>query len=103
MDSKSFFVPLTSDDVLDPFRALVDSGSSDCFADSRFVHNNELPVRTVDPIPLVLIDGSVNTFITEVCSIQVRFPTGDTITLDFYVTANDVCCGCIKQCHMIRS
>ncbi|HEV7736493.1 MAG TPA: reverse transcriptase domain-containing protein [Chlamydiales bacterium] len=95
LDSKSFFVSLTSDNVLDPFRALVDSGSSDCFADPRFIRNNELPVRSVDPIPLVLIDGSVNTYITEVCSIHVRFPSGDDMVLEFYVTPLESSCAVV--------
>ena len=94
-DSKSFVLPLASDLVPDPFRALVDSGSSDCFADSRFVVKNELPVRSVDPIPLVLIDGSVNTHITEVCTIPIRFSSGEVLTLDFYVTPLESSCAVV--------
>jgi hypothetical protein len=93
--SQSFVLPLSCDLVPDPFRGLVDSGSSDCFADAGFVARNELVTRSVDPIPLTLIDGSVNNYITKVVSLSVRFPTGDVLPLDFFVTPLESSCSVV--------
>lgn len=38
--------------------ALVDSGSSDCFIDSKFMTKYSLLFEKIDPLPLILIDGS---------------------------------------------
>jgi hypothetical protein len=40
----------------------------------------------MSPIALHLFDGSSNTFITELATIPVTFPTGQSMPLDFYVT-----------------
>ena len=68
-DSNSLTLVLTSELVSDPFLALVDSGSSNCFADSKFVTSSELSVRPIDPIPLTLIDGTVNNYVTQIVTI----------------------------------
>src|SRR5215468_3274390 len=86
---------LSSDLFSDPFLGLVDSGSSDCFADTGFVLCNELPTCSVDPIPLVLIDGSVNNHITQVVSLPIHFPSGDVFPLDFYVTPLESSCSVV--------
>jgi hypothetical protein len=84
-DPKSFSVLLTSDIVSDPFRGLVDSGSSHCFADPSFVKSNELSIVSIPPMPLKLIDGTVNTYVSEQVNIPTRFPTGEVLNLSYYV------------------
>ena len=91
----SLSIFLTSELLPDPFLALVDSGSSNCFADSKFVSKAELPVRNIDPIPLTLIDGSVNNYISQIVTIPTRFPSGEEFSIDYYVTPLDSSCAVV--------
>jgi hypothetical protein len=59
-------LPLAINQDSKTFLGLIDSGSSHCFAESKFVRENSIPTFVVDPLPLTLIDGSVNTVISEV-------------------------------------
>ena len=70
----------------------MDSGSSNCFVDTKFVSKAELPVRNIDPIPLTLIDGSVNNYISQIVTIPTRFPSGEEFPIDYYVTPLDSSC-----------
>ena len=57
-------VPLTSESVLNvSFKALVDSGSTNCFIESTFVRNHNLTPFRVPNIPLKLFDGTTNSVI----------------------------------------
>jgi len=63
---RSLHITLRSSLVPSAFEGLVDSGSSDCFLDSVFVARNELPTREITPLPIALIDGTVNAYVNRV-------------------------------------
>jgi len=44
---------------------------------------------------LRLFDGTSNNIISEVISLPVKFPSGECMTLDFYVTPLDSCCSLV--------
>ena len=66
-------------------KSLVDSGSSDSFIDSVFVQTQHLPAYGIPPIKLRL-DGTSNSVISQALDLQIRFPTGESQNLTFYVT-----------------
>ena len=56
---------------------LIDSGSTDCFIDSRFVSVNSISTIPINPIKLRLFDGSVASApISESVFLHIRFPSG---------------------------
>ncbi|KAJ4482074.1 hypothetical protein J3R30DRAFT_3699409 [Lentinula aciculospora] len=65
-DERSFTIPLTIDFALRnisaklSFVSLLDSGSTNCFIDSRFVYKHALPTSSISPINLRLFDGSLS-------------------------------------------
>src|SRR5882724_3867842 len=73
-------------------KSLVDSGSSDSFIDSVFVQTQHLPAYGIPPIKLRLIDGTSNSVILQALDLQIRFPTGESQNLTFYVTPLDQSC-----------
>ena len=73
-------------------KSLVDSGSSDSFIDSAFVQTQHLPAYNIPPIKLRLIDGTSNSVISQALDLQIRFPTGESQNLTFYVTPLDQSC-----------
>jgi len=74
---------------------LVDSRSTHYFLDSAFTHGHSLPTIPTPPVELRLFDGTSNNIISEVVSLPVKFPSGECITLDFYVTLLDSCCSLV--------
>jgi hypothetical protein len=77
------------------FKALVDSGSTHCFADSTWVRTHKLPTVSVSPIELRLFDGSSTSFITELVNLPITFDCGKTLSVDFYVTRLDSSCSAV--------
>ena len=71
--------------------ALIDSGSSHCFIDSKFVSEHSIPTKSIPPITLRLFDGSSNSTITYMISLPIRFPR-ESFDIDFYVTPLDHLC-----------
>ena len=71
-------------------KALVDSGSTHCFIETKFVRKYNIRTRSVDPIPLRLFDGSTNSVITEAIELPITFPDGHTHSVDCYVTPLDL-------------
>ena len=69
--SNALFLPVTTPTITTIFKALVDSGSTHCFVDPRFIANNKLITYAVPPIPLKLIDGTINNIITEAIELQI--------------------------------
>jgi len=63
-----------------------------CFLDSAFARGHFLPTTPTPPVELRLFDGTSNNIISEVVLLPVKFPSGECITLDFYVTPLDSCC-----------
>src|SRR5215475_3989814 len=82
----------TSDSPTSPlhFRALLDSGSTHCFADTQFVHREKLITTSIPPIPLKLFDGTSNQYITECTEFPVQFLTRESMILPCYVTLLDL-------------
>jgi len=101
-DPHSLFVSLTSplifgQDHLNKilFQALVDSGSTHCFVDSKFVDTHHLKTLATPPVALCLFDGSSNSTISEIANLPIVFSTGDCMNLDFYVTTLDSSCSLV--------
>src|SRR6266481_6373532 len=89
----SFLLSLTTDTLPNVIlKSLVDSGSSDSFIDAAFVQTQHLPTYGILPIKLRLIDGTSNSTITQALDLQLRFPTGETQNLTFFVTPLDHGC-----------
>ena len=74
---------------------LVDSRSTHCFLDSTFAPGHSLSTTSTPPVELHLFDGTSNNIISEVVSLPIKFPSGECITLDFYVTLLDSCCSLV--------
>ena len=101
-DSHSLFVSITSPLILGqdhlnkiPFRALVDSRSTHCFVDSKFVDTHHLKTSATPPVALHLFDGSSNSTISKIANLSIIFSTGDCMNLDFYITLLDSSCSLV--------
>jgi len=95
-DPHSLFVSLTSPLILGqdhfnkiPFQALVDSRSTHCFVDSKFVDTHHLKTSATPLVALRLFDGLSNSTISEIANLPIIFSTGDCMNLNFYVTLLD--------------
>ena len=69
-----------------PVKALVDSGSSDSFVDSSFATLHKLSTQKISPLPLSLLDGTVNNFVKEIVTLPIHFVCGLSSELDLFVT-----------------
>jgi len=85
-------ISITSPVAIPPVSALVDSGSSHCFIDSKFVNKHSLETYAITPLELCLLDGSMNTFITKAIKLDIQFSTGEVNSETFYVTPLDSSC-----------
>ena len=93
LSSNSLIIPLTSKFLMDIiFHALIDSGSSHCFIDSKFVSKHSILTKPIPPITLWLFDGSSNSTITYMISLPIQFLTGESFDIDFCVTPLDHLC-----------
>jgi len=63
--------------------------------DSAFAHGYSLPTTPTPPVELCLFDGTSNNIISEVVSLPVKFPSGECMTLDFYITLLNSCCSLV--------
>ena len=77
------------------FQALVDSRSTHCFVDSKFVDTYHLKTSVTPPVALHLFDGLSNSTISEIANLPIIFSTGDCMNLDFYVTPLDSSCSLV--------
>ena len=84
-------ITITSLDM-PPISALVESGSSHCFIDSKYVNKHSLETYTIPLLELHLLDGSLNTFVTEATKLNIQFPTGKVTSETFFVTPLDSSC-----------
>ena len=84
-------VTITSLDML-PIPTLVDSSSSHCFVDLKFVNKHSLKTYAITPLELCLLDGSSNTFVTEATKLNIQFSTGKVTSETFFVTLLDSSC-----------
>ena len=72
------------------FRGLVDSGSTAGFIDSVFVDKYAIPTRPIQLVKLRFLDGSSPSFLTRSVQILIKFPSGEVVDKDFYVTLLDL-------------
>ena len=77
------------------FKALVDSGSTHCFVDPRFIAKNNLITYPVTPIRLKLFDGTSNQTITQAIDIPLQISPGQVTPFTFYVTPLDSSCSIV--------
>src|SRR6201996_6108097 len=92
-DPNSLRISLSCSNFYDtPLLALVDSGSTHCFIDNKLVQLRNSDLYSVPPIDLKLIDGTSNSIITQALDLPIRFPTGETLDITFYVTPLDSSC-----------
>ena len=84
-------ITITSLDM-PPVSTLVDSSSSHCFVDSKFVNKHSLETYAITPLELQLLDGSLNTFVTEATKLNIQFSTGKVTSETFFVTLLDSSC-----------
>src|SRR5260221_3935265 len=93
LSPNSFFLSLTSTsahNLLQPFCALLDSGSSHSFVNKAFVVNNKLKFSYLpNPIPLRMFDGSTPSNVSKKVRMPITFSTGETHHLEFFVTMLD--------------
>ena len=95
-DPHALCVPLSSTFVSSSsITALIDSGSTHCFVDSNFAHTHNLPLTSIPPIQLTLFDGTSNATITQSISIPVTFDSGESMTLNLFVTPFDPSCSVV--------
>src|SRR5258708_10114427 len=93
LSPNSFFLSLTSTSIcnlLQPFCALLDSGSSHSFVNEAFVTNNKLKFSyLLNPIPLKMFDRSTPSNVSKKVQMPITFSTGETHHLEFFVTNLD--------------
>ena len=78
--------------VTPPVSTLIDSGSSHCFIDSKFVNKHSLETYAIPPLKLRLLDSSSNTFVTEAINLHIQFSTGEVNSETFFITLLDSSC-----------
>ena len=98
----SLFVSLTSLLILGqdhlnkiPFQALIDSRSTHCFVDSKFVDTYYLKTSATLLVALCLFNSSSNSTISKIANLPIDFSTGNCMNLDFYVTLLDSFCSLV--------
>src|SRR5258708_10417629 len=93
LSPNSFFLSLTSTSIhnlLRPFCALLDSGSSHSFVNEVFAMNNRLKFSYLpNPIPLKMFDGSTPSNVSKKVWMPITFSTGEMHHLEFFVTNLD--------------
>ena len=63
--------------------------------DSTFVQHYDLPISSVGPIELKLFDRTSNSTITQSLVLPVLFLSGESMTINFYVTPLDPLCSMV--------
>src|SRR6266436_3462669 len=93
LSPNSFFLSLTSTSVhnlLQPFHALLDSGSSHSFVNKAFAMENKLKFSYLpNPIPLKMFDGSTPSNVSKKVWMLITFSTGETHHLELFITSLD--------------
>src|SRR5258705_3074354 len=90
----SLFLSVTTSllSVLIIFKALVDSGSTHCFVDPKFIAKNNLITYSVTQIRLRLFDGTSNQIITQAINMPLQISPGHVTPFTFYLTPLDSSC-----------
>ena len=98
LDPNSLHVPLISPLLPTSFpkiMALIDSGSTHCFMDSKFMQHLNIPLTSISPLELKLFDGMSNSIITQSLELPVIFDFGESMTISLYVTPLDPSCSVV--------
>jgi len=82
---KSLFISLYLNLVLKGFLGLINSSSLDCLINSSFVAFYKLPFWVIEPLPLILIDGTINQYVTQVVTLPIQLTYSYSCTLEFYM------------------
>ena len=77
------------------FWALINSGSTHYFIDSKFVDTHYLKTSATPPVALHLFNSSSNSNISEIANLPIIFSTSDCMNLDFYITPLDFSCSLV--------
>ena len=78
--------------------ALVDSGSTHCFMDSKYALKKLFTIYSVSPIVLWLFDGTLNFVITQAIDLLIQFPTTSDVTpMTFYLAPLDSECKLVLE------
>jgi len=78
---------------LPELRALVDSGSTHCFVDTKYALRHTLSTYSIPPIVLWLFDSTSNFVITQAINLSVQFPISSDVTpMTFYPAPLDSEC-----------
>ena len=86
------YVSILSHDI-PQLHALMDSGSTHCFIDSKYALKKSFTIYSVSPIILWLFDDTSNFVITQAIDLSVQFPvTGDVTPMTFYLAPLDSEC-----------
>ena len=91
-DPNSLHLQLTSTSII---TALVDSGSTHCFVDSKFARTHNLLLTSIPPIQLRLFDGTPNGTITQFFQFLVTFDSGESMTVNMFVTLLNSPCSAV--------
>jgi len=75
--------------VWEAFKELINSDSSDCFLDSKFMISNKLRTWEIDLLLLTLIDGTVNCYVNQVVSLPIQLSCRSLCMIECYVTTLD--------------
>ena len=70
------------------FQALINSGSTLCFVDSKFVDTHHLKTSVIPLVTLYLFNGSLNN-ISEIANLPIIFSTSYYMNLNFNTTLID--------------
>ena len=68
---------------------LIDSRSTHCFVDSKFAHTHDLPLTSIS------LDGTSNATITQSFQFLVTFDSGETMTVNMFVTPLNSSCSVV--------
>jgi len=100
----SLFISLTSPLILSqdylnkiPFHALVNSKSTHCFVDSKFVDTHHLKTSATPLVALHLFNSSSNSTISKIANLPIIFSTSSCINLDFYITSLNSSCSLVLE------
>ena len=63
--------------------------------DTSFVQYYKLPAYPIDPIELKLFDRTSNSIITQSVALPVKFPSGECMNVNFYVTPLNPSCSVV--------
>src|SRR5258707_14252019 len=93
LSPNSFFLSLTScaaHTPLQPFQALLDSGSSHSFVNETFTLKNRLKFSYLLKVILLrMFDGSTMLTVNRTCCIPITFSTSELHTMELFVTKLD--------------